>query len=136
LVKTSEFLVPVGQAVSVRGLEFDRGEISLNGAGLKITAGIFNCLEEITENTAGNTDAARVAEFSKMEFQIQAYVDETGKREENRTLAQNRADAVMQELLRLGTPSWRLSAKGFDVRDRSASAGRRTRTRVEFVRTR
>lgn len=138
--KTAEFLVPVGQGIPIRGLEFERGDLALGNSSRRIISSIFNCLEEITENTAGDTEAARVAEFSKMEFEIRAYAGESGNREQNRALAQNRAEGVRQELLRLGTPSWRLSARGFDFRDRAVSPGRGAdlgpRNWIEFVRTR
>lgn len=138
VLKTSAFLVPVGEGVPVPGLECERGVGTLTQRQLRLVSEIFNCLEEITENTVGDTNAVRSAEFKKMEFEIRAHAADTGRRGEDLSLAQSRASEVMKELVRLGTPSWRLSARGV-----AAAASRitdpgapRSLNRVELVRMR
>jgi hypothetical protein len=61
LVKTEEFVVPVGATVVIKGLEFDGPACSLTSAQERILTQVFFSLEEITENTVNDTDPARAA---------------------------------------------------------------------------
>ena len=139
-VKTEQFLVPIGSVVIIEGLEFAPGISALTPRQKLIVQQVFNALEEITENTVNDTNAARVAEFKKMEFAVIGYGDEPGRSETNAGLAAERANAVRDWLVNLGTPPWRLktsrpqtlSQKKLKPATQPASrAGR-----VEFVRMR
>lgn len=131
LVKTEQFLVPAGTPIPIKGLEFDRGVSALTPAQNLIVQQIFNSLEEITENTVNDTNAVRVAEFKKMEFEVRGYPDDAAGSAENAAVADARAKAVMDRLTYLGTPSWRLKAVGVRPSEKPAHYGR-----VDFLRIR
>lgn len=137
LVKTEAFIVPVGTSVVVTGLEFDSIDCALTAEHQRILTQVFNSLEEITENTLGDADPGRVAAFRKMQFEIRGYSANLGH---DRTVSRNCAERVRTFLTNLGTPAWRLSAKGLGDRKsdgQPAVAERQTsRLRVEFTRTR
>ena len=135
-MKTSAFLVPVGEAVLVPGLRCAEGVGTLTPPQLRVVSDVFNCLEEITENTVGDTNAVRSAELRKMEFEIRAYAGDTGHRKADQSLAQSRASEVMKELVRLGTPAWRLSARGMAEPRRRGTDATTPQNRVEFLRLR
>lgn len=111
LIKTERFLVPVGTEVPIPEIKFDTGSAKVTVGVQKIISQIFNSLEEITENTVGDTNAVRVAEFKGMRFEVRGYPETFGDNSKNNLLAQQRADAVMGYLLRFGTPAWRLQAR-------------------------
>lgn len=127
--KTEQFLGPVGSVTFVDGLRFPPGVSTLDTHQKLIVQDVFNCLEEITENTVNDTNVVRVAEHKKMEFEIRGYPDESGSREEMKALSQARAQAVVDWLTYLGTPPWRLKASG------AVSVKPEKSGRVEFVRT-
>lgn len=134
-VKTEKFLVPVGSVVQIEGLEFEPGASTLTPRHKLIVQQIFNALEEITENTPGDTNTARVAEFQKMEFTIRGYPDASADRDPDSTLAEERAKAVRDFLTYLGTPAWRLTATA-SAPSRSDSSSRHSKSyaTVEFIR--
>jgi len=136
-VKTEQFVVPVATTVSIDGLDFPPGGAELTAAQKRILQQVFNALEEITENTVGDSDAARVAEFAKMEFDVIGHADSSDPAEERTALAEARARTVIALLTNLGTPPWRLHLKaaggekpGAGLRGKAAPAKRH----VEFVR--
>ena len=96
---------------------------------------MFNCIEEITENTVGHTNSTRVAEYKRMEFEIRGHSDDSDNREANVALAEERAKAVLNRLTYLGTPQWRLKATALGTRP-DASENLMKRGTVEFIRTR
>ena len=61
--------VTVGSAIIINGLEFEPGISTLTSKQKLIVQDVFNCLEEITENTLNDTYGARVAEHKKFEFE-------------------------------------------------------------------
>jgi len=138
-VKTEDFLVPVGSVVVIEGLEFESGNSTLNVRDRLIIQQIFNSIEEITENTPGDTNSIRVAELKRIRFEIRGYADEFRDPNANATLAEARAKAVLNLLTYLGTPGWRLQASAF-VASRSISKlsaeNRKNKGRIEFIRTR
>jgi outer membrane protein OmpA-like peptidoglycan-associated protein len=139
-VKTEEFLVPVGSVIVITGLEFEPGASALTRMHERIVQQIFNSIEEITENTVGDTNGTRVRELKDIQFEIRGYPDDSGGREGNVALSEERAKAVLNLLTYLGTPQWRLKATGLGAKGRSSwtasQANRKTYGRVEFVRTR
>lgn len=115
IVKTEKFLVPVGSVVSIEGLKFEPGASTLTARHKLILQQVFNSLEEITENTPGDTNVTRVGEFKKMKFEIRGFPDPSRNREDRdpSALAEERAKAVLSFLTYLGTPPWRLKATVF-----------------------
>lgn len=132
-VKTSQFLVPVGGRVAIPGLEFAEGSVALTPRQQEILGQVFNCLEEITENTVGDTNRNRVAEFKAMRFGVCGYADEASSTSKNLNLAGDRAQAVVHHLTNLGTPAWRFQIQTFAGVSRGV-AGKPDSRRVEFVR--
>jgi len=111
-VKTEQFIVPVGTVIPIKGLEFEPGVTNLTTTHERIVQQIFNSIEELTENTMGDTNLARTAEFKKMKFQIRGYPDNSSTRETSKVVSQARANAVANLLTYLGTPAWRMKAVG------------------------
>ena len=73
-----------------------------------------------------------------LKFEIDGYTDNSGQAAHNLTLSQERADAVKDELIKLGIDPSRLTAKGFGdtkpISDNNTSEGKANNRRVEFVR--
>jgi outer membrane protein OmpA-like peptidoglycan-associated protein len=127
-VKTEQFLVPVGSVITIPSLAFSPGVSRLSPTQERIVQQVFNSLEEITENTVGDTNTARVAEYKKMQFEIRGYSDNSGAPETDTALAAARAKTVMNRLAHLGTPRWRLTVKAMPAEQERKSM-------VVFVRT-
>ena len=137
LVKTEEFVVPVGTSVVIKGLEFAGPECSLSLDQERIMTQVFNSLEEITENTVNDTNLARVAEFKGMKFEIRGYSTFAGNKGKDKALSEICANVVLNFLTTQGTPAWRLRAKGLGSK-RSATGSTqnlRHKLAVEFSRT-
>lgn len=135
LVKTEDFVVPVGTTVAVKGLEFDGPTCTLSPDQERIMRQVFNSLEEITENTVNDTDTARVAEFKKMKFEIRGYSSFAGNPKKDKVLAEDCANVIMTYLTTDGTPAWRLTAKGLGSKTPAARGSSTQTLRVEFART-
>lgn len=135
-VKTEKFLVPVNSVVQIEGLKFEPGASTLTPQHKLIVQEIFNALEEITENTPGDTNTFRVAEFKKMKFAIRGYPDASDNHASS-NLAEMRAKSVFNFLTYLGTPAWRLTTT-VPAAGRSHSSSRDSKNygTVEFIRTR
>ncbi len=112
LVKTEQFVVPVGTTVVIPGLEFDISTCALNTTQERIMAQVFNSLEEITENTVNDTDPKRVAEFKQMRFEIRGYSAFAGSKRKDKALSTSCATVIMNFLTISGTPAWRLRVRG------------------------
>ena len=73
-----------------------------------------------------------------LKFEIDGYTDNSGQAAHNLTLSQERADAVKDELIKLGVDPSRLTAKGFGdakpISDNNTPEGKANNRRVEFVR--
>ena len=137
-VKTEQFLVPVGSVVSIQFLDFAPGVSTLSPTQELIVQQVFNSLEEITENTVNDTNTARVAEYTKMEFEVRGFPDppppslrraSPGGSQSDTALGEARSKTVIDLLTNLGTPAWRLKAKGMPADPQRNSS-------VVFVRTR
>jgi len=137
LVKTEEFVVPVGTSVVIKGLEFSDPPCSLSSHQERILTQVFFSLEEITENTVNDTNSARVAEFEGMKFEIRGYSTFTGNKGKDKTLSKICAEAVLNYLTTQGTPAWRLRAKG--LRSKKSATGSTQslihKLTVDFLRT-
>lgn len=127
-VKTEQFLVPVGSVITIQRLDFAPGVSTLSPTQKTIVQQAFNSIEEITENTVGDTNAARVAEFKKMQFEVRGYSDNSGAPETDMALSAARAKTVRDLLTHLGTPPWRLTVEAMPAEEDRKST-------VVFVRT-
>jgi len=133
--KTEQFLVPVGSVIFINGLEFEPGVSTLTTKQKLIVQDVFNCLEEITENTVNDTHTVRVAEHKKLKLEIRGYPDISDSSTVNPTISEVRAKAVTDWLTYLGTPPWRLEATGFNSRSAAhAKENSKKPGRVEFIR--
>jgi outer membrane protein OmpA-like peptidoglycan-associated protein len=77
-------------------------------------------------------------EHTSVRLQIEGHTDNAGPAEQNRTLSQQRADAVRQYMIDKGIDGSRLTAVGFGpdkpVADNKTPDGRAKNRRVEFTR--
>ena len=139
LVKTEQFIVPVGTVVRIDGLDFPSAPCTITAAHLRLLNQVFNALEEITENTVNDQDQARVAAFKKMAFEVRGHAAPSGHRNRDEADARQCAEAAMGVLTNFGTPAWRLKATGVtnSKPGGKAAAGSAPTSgiRVEFVRT-
>jgi outer membrane protein OmpA-like peptidoglycan-associated protein len=72
-----------------------------------------------------------------IKFEVDGHTDNSGTSAHNATLSQQRADAVKQELVKLGIDQGRLTTKGFGdtkpISDNNSPEGKANNRRVEFV---
>ncbi|OQY95828.1 MAG: hypothetical protein B6D37_05050 [Sphingobacteriales bacterium UTBCD1] len=72
-----------------------------------------------------------------LKFEVDGHTDNTGAAAHNLTLSQQRADAVRDQLVKLGIDASRLTSKGFGdtkpISDNNTLEGRANNRRVEFV---
>ncbi len=77
-------------------------------------------------------------ENPEIELEVRGYTDNQGREAFNRTLSQNRADAVKAWLVERGIDGARLTGKGFGpdnpVADNTTAEGRAENRRIEFFR--
>ena len=75
-------------------------------------------------------------DFKNLKVEVRGHTDDVGKDESNMKLSQNRANAVMAELVKNGVASSRITAVGFGetmpMADNKTSAGRAQNRRVAF----
>ena len=75
-------------------------------------------------------------ENSNYVIEVQGHTDNTGKAEVNKKISQQRAEQVMQYLIKKGVPAERMTAVGYGqdvpVADNKTKAGRQKNRRVEF----
>jgi outer membrane protein OmpA-like peptidoglycan-associated protein len=92
-----------------------------------ILAKSFNLLDQVASVIRANPD---------MRIRVEGYTDSQGKLQHNVTLSQDRANAVLQYLLKKGIDKSRLEAAGYGpanpVADNKSAKGREANRRVEF----
>ena len=108
--------------IVTHGINFDVDKASLKPESM----GTFNMILRVMKD---NPD---------LKFEVDGYTDNSGQAAHNLTLSQERADAVKDELIKLGIDPSRLTAKGFGdtkpISDNNTSEGKANNRRVEFVR--
>jgi len=76
-------------------------------------------------------------ENPEIKFEVDGHTDNTGTAQHNLTLSQQRADAVKDQLIKLGVDASRLTTKGFGdtkpMSDNNSTEGKANNRRVEFV---
>jgi OmpA-OmpF porin, OOP family len=107
--------------IITHGILFDIDKASLKPESMGTINGIYDLLKK---------DPA-------LKFEIDGHTDNTGSSPHNLTLSQQRADAVMAQLVTMGIDASRLSSKGFGdtkpIADNSSPEGKANNRRVEFV---
>lgn len=94
----------------------------------------------LTPASAGPLDqaAAMLKANPSIAVEVAGHTDNVGAADANRTLSQQRADAVRAALLERGVPPGQVTAKGYGadapVADNRSEAGRATNRRVELTR--
>ncbi len=72
-----------------------------------------------------------------IKYEIDGHTDNTGNSKHNLELSQQRADAVMSQLVSMGIDSSRLTTKGYGdtepISDNSTPEGKANNRRVEFI---
>ncbi|HUH04193.1 MAG TPA: OmpA family protein [Kofleriaceae bacterium] len=90
-----------------------------------------------SSNSTLNKVAAVMNEFSTVRFEIQGHADDKGSHEDNLTLSQERAEAVVAYLTGKGIDAARLRAKGYGetqpIADNTTKKGKAENRRVDFV---
>jgi outer membrane protein OmpA-like peptidoglycan-associated protein len=108
---------------SAAWFNFDRLLFETNSATLKPTS------QEQLRNVA-----EILKSYPKVKVKVGGYTDNTGNPAANQKLSQDRATAVVTELVRLGIPAERLSAEGYGeqypVADNSTEEGRAQNRRI------
>jgi outer membrane protein OmpA-like peptidoglycan-associated protein len=123
-----------------------------NGAGIKIGDTKFTDAKIVTHGINFDTNKATLKPESMgtlnsilailknnpdLRFEIQGHTDNQGDAARNLALSQQRADAVMQQLVSMGVEAGRLSTKGLGdtkpMADNATFEGRANNRRVEFV---
>lgn len=106
---------------NILDLQFDTGSDSLLPKSLNEVKNVRDFLNE----------------YPQVKIEIHGHTDDQGKLEYNMDLSQRRAEAVKQELIKLGISADRLKAKGFGftqpIATNDTSAGRQKNRRTEFI---
>ncbi len=105
----------------------EKVEFALNSARIKKESD--GLLDEVAKILVDNPSIAKV--------EVQGHTDTTGPAKINKRLSQQRADAVMQALIKRGVAKERLVAKGFGgdepIADNESEEGRAKNRRVQFL---
>ena len=122
-----------GGKMNMVGKKFTEAKIVAHGINFDIdkstirpeSMGTLNMIDKVLKN---NPD---------LKFEIDGHTDNTGDAAHNLTLSQQRADAVKNQLVKMGIEGSRLTAKGFGdtkpISDNDTPEGKANNRRVEFV---
>ncbi|MGA8939332.1 MAG: OmpA family protein [Acidobacteriaceae bacterium] len=126
--------VASGGDMNMIGQKFTDAKIVTHGINFDIDKAILRpesmgTLNQIKRVMDANPD---------LKFEVDGHTDNTGTPAHNLTLSQLRADAVMQQLVKMGVSASRLTAKGFGdtkpIAPNDTLEGKANNRRVEFVR--
>ena len=110
-------------ALAAKGINFDNNKATLRSSSFKNLDILVDILNEYPEAFV----------------EIQGHTDDVGDDAENKTLSQERADAVSEYLKGKGIPADRLTSKGYGeempIADNKTRKGRDKNRRVDFVLT-
>jgi len=123
--------------------DLEGADVERVGEGIKITfdSGILFQTSSAALQTAAQTDIAQLAETLKKypdtNIIIEGHTDNTGSRELNQSLSEERAQAVADYAASLGVDRSRITTKGYafdqPIADNSTEAGRQQNRRVEIA---
>ncbi|MBF9253497.1 OmpA family protein [Pontibacter sp. 172403-2] len=123
--------------------DLEGAQVERVGEGIKITfdSGILFQTGSAALQPAAQTDIAQLAETLKKypdtNILIEGHTDNTGSRELNQRLSEERAQSVADYAASLGVDRSRMTTKGYafdqPVADNSTEAGRRQNRRVEIA---
>ena len=125
--------IAAGGNMNLVGKKFTDGKIVTHGINFDIdkatikpeSMGTLNMIVQVMKD---NPD---------VKFEVGGHTDNTGTAQHNLTLSQQRADAVKDQLTKMGVDASRLSAKGFGdslpIGENTTLEGRANNRRVEFV---
>lgn len=123
--------------------DLEGAQVERVGEGIKITfdSGILFQTSSAALQPAAQTDIAQLAETLKKypdtEILIEGHTDNTGGRELNQRLSEERAQSVADYATSLGVDQSRITTKGYafdqPVADNSTEAGRQQNRRVEIA---
>lgn len=116
-------------------------EKSMQETGKFVTNNILFETGKATLKPESMADIQSVADYMKknpsVRFEVQGHCDNQGSDKINDPLSQQRAEAIVTELVKLGVDEWNLRAVGKGshepVADNSTEAGRAQNRRVEFI---
>jgi len=107
--------------IVTHGINFDIDKANIKPESM----GTLNMIVQVMKDNPG------------IKFEVDGHTDNSGTAEHNLTLSQQRANAVKDELIKLGIDASRLSAKGLGdtkpIADNSSIEGKANNRRVEFV---
>jgi outer membrane protein OmpA-like peptidoglycan-associated protein len=113
--------VTEGQIVILQQVEFDTGKATIRAVSNGLLDNVANVLRE-------HPEIARV--------EVQGHTDNRGSNEQNTVLSQQRADAVLNALVKRGIDKGRLTAQGYGptkpIMSNVTTMGRQKNRRVEF----
>ena len=127
----TNFRLASGGGMNVIGQKFTEAKIVTHGINFDVDKATLRpesmgTLNQIKRIMTDNPD---------LKFEVDGYTDNSGSAAHNQTLSQQRADAVMQELIAMGIPASRLSAKGYGgtkpIADNATPEGKANNRRVE-----
>ena len=105
---------------AMQGIEFETGKAAIKQKS-------YALLDKIAQTFIDNPSYV---------IEVQGHTDNTGKAEQNKKISQQRAQAVMQYLIKKGVAADRMTAVGYGsempIADNNTKAGRQKNRRVEF----
>ncbi len=121
-VKYYDRFLQDGKIIS-NGIRFDTGKASLRPESMGVLNEIYKMLSE-------HPDVA---------VSVEGHTDSDGDNDLNQKLSEERAEAVIKQLISMGIPADRLSSKGFGeskpINTNATPEGKAENRRVEFVKT-
>lgn len=122
-----------GGAMNMVGKKFTESKIVTHGINFDVDKAVIKpesmgTLNMIVQVMKDNPD---------IKFEVDGHTDNSGAAAHNLALSQQRADAVKDQLIKMGIDASRLSAKGFGdtkpMSDNSSPEGKANNRRVEFI---
>ncbi len=128
-VRISRVLEDNGGCPKIENAKFNTQRIQFVTGSATLTAASKTMIKE-------GAKLLNSEDFKNLKVEVRGHTDDVGKEESNMKLSQNRANAVMAELVKNGVASSRISAVGFGetmpMADNKTAEGRAQNRRVAF----